>query len=215
MLAFCRFFYLCILACLGCQNSSNLQIKRDNSPSKLRREIPGDYNGSFYINSFFDLPRKLRMKELYNGFEDLQIRIWYDESFRDTVNVISLTLVDGKWTAEVRDIALLYDGVNNYQEVRVKDTILIKQPKSNWKTIEKAIIDNDILNLPDFQDIPGYAHMLPTDGNVFTVEVADKNNYRIYAYPSPGSYNYRNFEPVTKFVRFRDLLEREFDFLRS
>lgn len=201
----------CILLSFGCQNR-DLQIKRDNSLSTFRREIPGNYNGWFYIPSFYDLPRKLGgMKELHNGFDDLQLRIWHGESFNDTINVISLKLVDKKWIAELRDIALLYNSVSGYKEVKVNATISSKQPKSNWKTIEKAIIDNDILNLPDFQNIPNYAYTLPSDGDVITVEVADKNNYRIYAYPSPGSY-YSKYKPVKQLMTFLELLKHEFGF---
>ncbi len=202
-------FFFYIIICTGC-NSNELQINRDNSTTKFRREIPAQYGGAYYLPTFYELPQRLNMKKIQEGFSDLQIRIWYKDAFVDTVQVLSLSWTEKKWAAEVGTIVLKYD--DSREEVRrVGYNIQSKQPKSNWKIIEKAIINNDILNLPDYNSISGYANSLPTDGDVLTVEVADKNNYRIYSYPHPR--NYQKYESVKKLVKSIEMFQREFDFV--
>lgn len=127
--------------------------------------------------------RQLGLDSLENGFDNLQVRVWYDFALVRERKLVVITNRDAVWTAVVYDLQVDWDGQT--------ETILSKNvkqvtPKSGWVTFSKRLLELKIVTLPNQDVIEGYYQ--GTDGETYNVEVASKNRYRFYGYWAPGLY---------------------------
>jgi hypothetical protein len=83
-------------------------------------------------------------------------------------------------------------------------------PKSGWSSFMNKLFELQILKLPHYSSIPGYYETLDTDENGYTIEVAEKERYKIYSYPNPKSRQ-NKFGEAKKMTLMIDLIEKEFN----
>ena len=137
----------------------------DNS---FYKEIPHYKSGE--IISYYSTIKKyeniFKLDTIENGFDSLQIRIWYHyPKFRTPKHVFILKKQNNTWTT------MLYSFD--------KDSLMIINPKSNLNKVIHNILKNKIMTLPNMDDIKGLEDGY-ADGESYTIEISDKNHYRLY-----------------------------------
>lgn len=178
ILTFAVFFAFC----KGQTNAANEPLLVMDTTTPFRKEIPTYKNGG--VNLFYTLAKakqkQLELGSLESGFEDLQIRVWYDFSLVRERKLVVVVNKDTNWMATIYDLQVDWDGRT--------ETILSKQvrqvtPKSGWQKFSKRLLNYGVLTLPNQNDIPDYGFGL--DGRTYNVEVATKKQYRFYGYWEP------------------------------
>lgn len=172
-------------ACKGQINPTHQSMAFVDTAKPFKREIPTYQNGGvdlFYLSAKTK-QKQLGLDSLENGFDNLQIRVWYDFALVRERKLIVITNKDTSWTAAVYDLQVDWDGRT--------ETILSKKvkrvtPKSGWAAFSKKLLDLQVLTLPDQDDVKGYGSGL--DGRTYNVEVATKKQYRFYGYWEPEEY---------------------------
>jgi len=181
-----RYFAIIIIfsiaACNREKNSVNQSATFAVTTKPFKKEIPTYPDGSFDI--FYRLTKtkekQLGLDSLESGFDNLQIRIWYDLSLVRERRLVIIKNTDTNWTATTYDLQVDWDGKT--------ETILSKKvknvtPKSGWANFSKKLLDLNILTLPNQDDIANYGGGF--DGTTYNVEIATKNQYRFYGYWQP------------------------------
>jgi len=146
------------------------QLSFGQDSSVFHKEIPRYESGELSV--YFESTRKneklLELDTIENGFDSLQIRIWYHyPKFRPPKNIFIIKNQNSKWTS------LLY----SYDT----DSIETITPKSSIsRTLDKLFL-YDILTLPNMHDIDGLEDNW-VDGESYTIEISDKKHYRLYNY---------------------------------
>lgn len=172
------------------------------------KDIPLSLRDSSYREMKRNYEDKMGLSSLENGFRDLQIRILRGYTFTDSGDLILLTKVDKKWSAQLYKLVFQYD--KNFDSiVAVNKRIVTKEPKSGWQFFTDSLMKLEILTLPDFSTIPGY--YLSTDSDGPTVEIATSDEYRIYGYPDFESHVEKKIE-ARKMYEILKLIESELDF---
>jgi hypothetical protein len=192
--------FLLIVACNVRVNPITQPVTFIDTSKTFKKEIPS-------INIFYKLAKakekQLGLDSIENGFNNLQVRIWYDFSLVRNRKLIVITNRDTNWNAILYDLQVDWDGR--------KETILSKNvkqlsPKSGWAFFSKELLALDIVTLPDQDDIKEYYG--GKDGRTYNVEVATKNQYRFYGYWEPQEYRDR-FWQARKMIDFLKLIEME------
>jgi hypothetical protein len=172
------------------------------------KDIPLSMRDSSYREMKRNYEDKMGLSSLETGFRDLQIRILRGYTFTDSADLILLTKVNAKWSAQLYKLVFQYD--KNFDSiVAVNKRLVIKEPKSGWQFFIDTLMKLDILTLPDFSTIPGY--YLNTDSDGPTIEVATVDEYRIYGYPNFESHVEKKIE-AKKMYEILKLIEIELDF---
>ena len=178
-----------------------------DSTSEFKKEIPTYIGGN--VDIFYQLAKdrqkQLGLDSLENGFQDLQIRVWYNSSLVKERKLIVITNKDTNWTAAIYDLQVDWDGKT--------ETILSKKirnvsPKSGWPTFSKKLLDLQIVTLPNQDDVEGYS--AGDDGITYSVEVGMKNQYRFYSYWQPQEYHDK-FWQAKNMTEILKLFETELD----
>ena len=173
------------MACKGQPNSSQHSLEFVDTTKPFKKEIPTYHGGG--VDIFYELAKtkqkQLDLDSLESGFDNLQIRIWYDFSLVRERKLVVITNKDTTWKATIYDLQVDWDGQT--------ETILSKKvrqatPKSGWADFSKKLLYLKVLTLPDQYDIPNYDE--GNDGRTYNVEVATKNQYRFYGYWEPQHY---------------------------
>lgn len=173
------------VACKGEESSTPQSLTFVDTTKPFKKEIPTFQNGG--VDIFYELAKakqkQLGLDSLENGFENLQIRVWYDFALVRERKLVVITNEDTTWTATVYDLQVDWDGRT--------ESILIKKvkqvtPKSGWADFCKKLLDLKVLTLPNQDDIPNYGG--GNDGRTYNVEVATKNQYRFYGYWEPQEH---------------------------
>ena len=171
-------------SCKG-QTHSNSPLAFVDTTKPFKKEIPTYPNGKADI--FYDLAKtkqkQLGLDSIENGFDNLQIRVWYDFALVRERKLVVITNKDTNWAATVYNLQVDWDGKT--------ETILSKKvkqvtPKSGWISFSKKLLDLKILTLPDQDDVKGYSGGF--DGRTYNVEIATKKQYRFYGYWEPQEY---------------------------
>lgn len=179
---------LIVLFLVGCQgqtNSKKQPISFVDTARSFRKEIPTFSDGKidlFYLLAK-DKQTQLGLDIIENGFNNLQIRVWYDYSRVIERKLVIITNKDSAWTATVYNLKVNWDGET--------ETIISKQvrqvtPKSGWVNFAEKLMNLKIVTLPTMNSISGYEG--GKDGKMFNVEIASKNQYRFYSYWEPQVY---------------------------
>ena len=175
---------LFFVGCKG-QTSSNAIVTFVDTTKPFKKEIPTYQNGK--VDIFYELAKakqkQLGLDSIENGFDNLQIRVWYDFALVRERRLVVITNKGTNWTATVYNLQVDWDGKT--------ETILSKKvkqvtPKSGWASFSKKLLDLKILTLPNEDDINGYGG--GGDGRTYNVEVATKSQYRFYGYWEPQEY---------------------------
>ncbi len=197
---------LFFFSCKGQAQSSNSSIVFADTTKPFKKEIPTYKNGR--VNIFYELAKtkqkQLGLDSLEKGFDNLQIRVWYDFALvRERILVI-ITNKDTVWTATIYYLNVDWDGKT--------ETILSKRikqvtPKSGWAAFSKKILDLQIITLPNQDDVKDYGRGF--DGRTYNVEVATKNQYRFYCYWEPQANQNKHWQ-AKNMADILDLFEKEF-----
>lgn len=189
----------------GQTNSTQPSFAFVDTTKPFKKEIPTYRNGR--VSIFYELvkakQKQLGLDSLENGFDNLQIRVWYDFSLVRERKLVVITNKDAIWTATVYNLQVDWDGQT--------ETILSKKvkqvtPKSGWANFSRKLLDLEVLTLPHQNDVKGYSGGF--DGRTYNVEVATKNQYRFYGYWEPQEYR-NKFWQAKKMAAILNLLEQE------
>jgi hypothetical protein len=169
--------------CSGQTNSDDQSAAFVDSNKRFKREIPS-------IDIFYNLAKtkqkQLGLDSLENGFDVLQVRVWYDFALVQERKLIIITHKDTGWAATVYDLQVDWDGKT---ETILSKTIRQVTPISGWEAFSKKLLDLKILTLPNEDDIAGYVE--GDDGRTYNVEIATKSHYRFYGYWEPQTFQDR------------------------
>lgn len=168
------------------------------SVTPFRREIPARRNGE--PDLFYQLAqqkaRQLGIDSLQNGYDSLQIRIWYDPALRTARKLLVLKKADATWSATLYTMTVDWDGVAETVKSKTVETL---SPKQGWESFLGQLFSLQILTLPHMHDIPGLRDGF-TDGYSYNVEVATKDHYRFYGYHLPEYFQ-------DKYVQARNMVD--------
>lgn len=195
-----------IVFVIGCDASGNGKASQSDT---VQIDIPKNGDGSLkYVSSKSKVERMLQLKTLENGFDELQIRLWYSYSFKDSAQLIIFICNENRWSGEFNDIRYVLDA-NRDSLVEIKKHAKMLEPASGWLKFQNQIEKLDIKNLPDDQTINGYYR--GADGDGVVVEIANRKKYRVYGYWLPGIYK-KQFKEAGKLSQFLELIENEFGY---
>ena len=193
-------FVLVLLIGKGCRQSKPVDKEVD---IKIEKDIPINKYGdsSWYYKRIHEvLLSRVHLPELRNGFDSLQIRVWYSGYKNDDMRILIIKK-QKDWSAVMYRIQL-FPEVDSIKSI--KSEIITTPPRSGWVNFLKELIDLEILTLPDYKSFNKYPDCT-TSGEDVTVEIATINKYRIYSYPCVRG----NPSPVL------DKINRIFSFINS
>jgi hypothetical protein len=193
---------LSFAACKGRTISSTVDTPFVDTTKPFKKEIPNGGADVFYTLAKTK-QKQLGLDSLESGFDNLQIRIWYDYSLVKERKLVIITNKNSSWSATVYNLQVNWDGQT--------ETILSKEvrnviPKSGWSDFSKKLLSFKVLTLPNMYDIQGYGG--GDDGRTYNVEVATKNQYRFYGYWKPQQYQDK-FCQAKNMAEILKLLEQE------
>jgi hypothetical protein len=204
-------FIQLIFSCQG-KGSRAVESKEILQTDTMIKDIPLNKRGnpySYYKNKS-GVENKIGLSNLENGFDSLQIRVWYAYASCDTSQLFLLKRKEGKWAAEL--YTLIYRlNESDGSLMSIDKEVLIKTPKSGWQSFTGKIVELGIASLPDSKKIAGYPDF--ADGNSIIVEVSSGFKYRIYSYKEPSKVM-DEINEARKIEEILKLIESEFDFTR-
>ena len=167
-------------SCKGQTNNANSPVTFIDTNKTFKKELP---SADIFYNLAKAKQKQLGLDSLENGYENLQIRVWYDFALVRERRLVVLTNKDTNWTATVYYLQVNWDGqTETILSKKIKQVI----PKSGWTYFSKKLLDLKILTLPNQNEVPGYGGGF--DGRTYNVEIATKNQYRFYGYWEPQEY---------------------------
>lgn len=173
----------------------------------MRRYIPLSKQTTSYKNLKNTIEKLIGLESLENGVNADEIRVWFaNASSRE--QLVVLKNVSEKWTAEIYLLGYNYDTATN-KLLSINKDVQSKIPISGWELFINNLFTLDISKLPDMEQLDNY--QIGFDGRTITIEVANKNSYRIYSYWSPETYQDKIPESK-KVVLISKLLEHELGF---
>jgi hypothetical protein len=205
-------FKTMFLVCLGfCSTQA-----KDNQ-TQFTKEIPANKNGqpSISYNIAQLKAKQLNLESLENGYNSLQIRLWYaDSSEYNHLLVIKQTdslcsakmytmIVD--WTPSMTDpiVSGMTPIVPNVK-VKKEETL---NPKSGWDDFLKKLLALQITTLPNMQNISGLIDTYK-DGESYVIEIATKTQYRFYSYHVPEKFQDQYWQ-TKNIIEIMNLLRAE------
>ncbi len=204
--------YACILTLIMCNCTSGhkkkvilIQPRIDT----ITRDIPKSLDGSLNSNYLLKDPaeKKAGFQTMENGFDSLKIRFWFGYVFSEKEQVIEIEYVNNKWIGTLFNLTNVYDS-NSDSVISVKREVSNMIPNSGWTKFTEELFKLDVLSLPSWEALPKYT--LDNDASSINVQIATKNMYRIYFYPSLSS-NEEILE-VKKINKIISLLQQELGF---
>jgi hypothetical protein len=172
------------------------------------KEIPKYESGEPEL--FYKLSKQkaeqLSLENIDNGFEGIQIRIWYDYALVFNRDLIVFKMVNNIWSGTHYDLTVDW----NYKKLTETIKNSKKQnltPKSGWQNFIKQLFELKIDTLPNMTSIPGLS--LATDGIMYNIEYADKEKYRFYGYHLPQNHQEKAWQ-AKNMVNILKLIEKEF-----
>lgn len=180
----------------------------DGIRDTITREIPLDRKGRPDLSYLLDKQKanQLALDPIENGYDSLQIRVWFDYSLAIEKHLVVIKRTGGMWDCQLYTMKSDWND-NNDSEVILSKSVLRIQPRMGWDMFVKRLFDLNITTLPN-----GPAGGL--DGASYDIEVATKRQYRYYSYWSPET-SMQNFQGSRDMVRIIHLLEDVCDFKRS
>ena len=177
----------------------------------VKKDIPLDQKGNpmgFY--KWKDIiEKKGDFQTIENGFDSLEIRIWYGHAFSDKLQLLVISKWKLGWNGELVELNCVYDKKHDsiLSISRLSKKVL---PKTGWKDFILKINKLKVQSLPNYSTINNYS--VCSDGDGVTIEVATVNKYRIYNYPCFES-NAQIWQ-AGNISKIMNLIENEFNFKR-
>ncbi|MBO9204666.1 MULTISPECIES: hypothetical protein [Niastella] len=197
---------------LACNNQNrDSGVKKDNpTADTVVKDIPLDEKGlspSWYRNKP-DVEKKMGLATLENGFDSLQIRLWYGYAFHDTSQLVILTNTKGIWQGDFYNFQYHLNKKGDSIE-SISKQVVTAAPRSGWPAFINKLFALHIQTLPDYHKIPEYYQGM--DGDILIVEIASKKQYRTYSYQAPSVHK-DQFKEARNIEDILDLVENEFGF---
>lgn len=187
-----NYFILCVtvLCCFTEIRADIYQAPSVTSTDTVIQEIPRDSRGRPSLSYLSDVEsaRNLKLDTLQNGFDSLQIRIWYGYARNDSGQLVILKRTNDRWSAELFN--LVYN-LNKKGDslISIDKTVVHREPRSGWRFFAGKLFRSGIMTLPDMRSISNYPDI--ADGNGVSVEVSTKDKYRYYVYQEPAEASTR------------------------
>ncbi|MEZ5148415.1 MAG: hypothetical protein R2759_15450 [Bacteroidales bacterium] len=168
--------------------SANCVGQSEFIADSIRKEIPTRSDGE--PDLFYQLTKQkesqLILDNLEEGYDSLQIRIWYDYSLTDFRELVIFKYQNDIWEGKHYKYRVDWDFFNRKVTVLEKEFSEIT-PKSGWEIFTSYLFEKRIIELPDMREIEGLEDDIK-DGVSYSVEIGTKNSYRFYNYHLPGFY---------------------------
>jgi hypothetical protein len=178
------------------------QTKGDTS--KFKRDVPKEKEGfPENLTRIYDTRqkvKKMKLDNLENGYDSLQIRIWYDYELKIEKNMLIIKCQNGVWSA----ISYIYEDRGDTIAKFRKEHL---SPKAGWNSFINELYALKIATLPDMHQIPGMEGGL--DGITYNIEYATKYQYRYYGYWGPAEFQDKYWQ-AKNMVKILNLIEKEF-----
>jgi hypothetical protein len=135
-------------------------------------------------------PVAFGLERISDGYDSLQIRIWYMKPRVTEMPAVTIKRNEGKWSATIRKI--IRKPIIDTIRATTTDNLfyvpsIIKykhlSPKSSWESILKRMTELKLFDLPEMGAIPNLDNR-SIDGASFAVEIATSKEYRTYSYNS-------------------------------
>lgn len=183
-----------------------------NQPLTIKKDIPLNKRGKpySYYNNKSKVEEKIGIYTLENGFDSIQIRIWYGYAFNDSAQLVILKNSKSIWSGEFLSLVYNLNDKDNFLKSISKSSV-IKEPLKGWDSLITLLNKYQITTLPDDSKINGYPDM--TDGDGVVVEIATKKSYRIYSYKQPSMVKDKISE-ANQMEKILRVIENEFSFPR-
>jgi len=169
---------ICILTLVntisGCQN--------ETGEKRFVQDIPNDRNGNQagIYKSARIAEEKIGLKSrITEGFNGMQIRIWFGHSLSDSVQLVLLQKQGVEWTAELYSGKYIYDKNTGHVDT-ISSVKIQKTPKDGWTFFTEKLFSMNVTQLRHSSLVPEYDQC--ADGYGASVEVATKEYYRICNY---------------------------------
>ena len=174
---------LLFLFVIACKNDNTSQ----RSEIKFVKEIPKDNKGREMLFQSVRFSEKLmNLNQIENGFDSMEIRLWFYYERKDTGQLIVIKNENKKWNCIYYNFIDIYsDSTTSLTSIKADKIEL--HPKDSWQFVVDSLFSYNILTLPHFTKVPGYANLTPNDANYVSIELATKTYYRLYGYPAPAS----------------------------
>lgn len=168
---------------VACKNSGNANTVKPATDTFIR-DIPEERLSPSFIE-MAEKERSLSGEEsLENGFDEVQIRIAFSNSF-GSEQVFRLIKKNDAWRGELDSLTFNYNenggGLKSIDKVRNKI-----EPIFGWDKFVDSLMSLKIFSLPDMTLLPGY--QIGSDGLAVTIETATPHSYRIYTYVNVNTY---------------------------
>jgi hypothetical protein len=191
---------------LNSGGATNAEKKDAGQKELVEVDIPDHLKRQTFWENKMEEERKVGLLPLIDGFDSVEIRIWFQYAFEKHFQILVIRNSESEWHA------LLYSlKYNNDSILSINSFVEDKKPKSGWIEFSRRIDKLKIMTLPDFSSISQYT--ADSDGDFVTVEIARKKEYRIYTYQEPKSHQavIKEAKEMEEIMLF---LEREFYFNR-
>lgn len=199
-------------------NESNAQYEQKDGLNRPKSDtffidIPLERNGdtAVYYCMIKRLVPMVGLPTIGNGFDSLQIRIYYGMAQNNNLQLVTISRIDSNWIAKLFLLEYQYSEVDNSIEgLELKESDN-KIPQSGWQKFVDELLALQILSLPDHTKIDNYEPCYDAYG--LTIEFATEKQYRIYNYPCFLSYSEKYWQ-AKNVESILELLEKELDFDR-
>jgi hypothetical protein len=200
----------------SCHNHENaLDEDAATTGRTISRDIPmsqrGDTDGSYKASR--DAERYLNLGSLQDGFDQVQIRLWYFYGLTDTVQLVVLRRQHNRWKGTFYTYTFNYiDPLDERSGSYSTGASVTVQPKSGWSSYIDQLAKLHIKDLPDMDK-------LWNDGDSFTeppgvtIEIATPHRYRLYTYEMPWEFQDRWWQ-AKNVVNILNLTDQELDLKR-
>jgi hypothetical protein len=195
---------LMILSLLSCINNSDHKCKSTNDFIKdipiVHNKLPLDYVYVLQISDQLNLP------DISNGYDSLQIRVWFPSENEGNHMVLILDRAATKWNMKMYEF--LADYSNQVPKI-ISYKRLSAQPKNSWEVIINSIDEIKILEVKDFRQIKNYNYN-STHSVYYSFEVATCSSYRYFEIADPEKNS--AIPEAKKVLEFINLLKSQIEY---
>ncbi len=147
----------------------------------------------------------LGLKNLENGVEDLEVRIWYGVFNTDEVKLIHFKREKNTWVFNTYLLIYIVNKKGDKIKKIKSEKFLNLQPKSGWQQFNTK--SDSLIQILKTAPKNLY-HNQPTSCDAVTVEFNLKNEYKSINYPCINSID--KFKDVNSFITYLEYLDYEF-----
>ena len=183
-------------------------VENEHTPiDTVRKDIPVDRKGHPISDYLLDKQKsnQLGLGPIEDGYDSLQIRVWFDYSMAKKKYLAVIKRRAAKWHCLLYTMITKWNDKNDSQIIVSKSVLVIK-PSMGWSRFIKQLLDLDVMDMPN-----GPSGGM--DGTTYNVELATTRLYRYYSYWSPETTESESSSK--KMVEIIQLLEDVCGFQRS